>query len=295
MRSIYPDIVDCAWASSAPVLAKKDFVEYLEQVGEDFMKYGGEQCYEKITQIFSRYHELLQTNEGIKQLKQEQNICEETDMTQPLNQAYFFNSKIMLFMGAAQSGNLAEIKQLCNDINFEETVVKTDYQCVNYIFSGLQNILSHHIPWVYQICTEFGYFQTTDSNKQPFSNDLILRFYTELCSGFGPDFNEAKIDKAVADTNKFYGGLNPNVTKVVFLHGSVDPWHRLGITKSLSDDVPAFVIEGTSHCADLYRHEPSDPEELIKARDYAERMVKYWLGLGPRPALFKEYYIYKQT
>ncbi|KAI5643661.1 serine carboxypeptidase s28 domain-containing protein [Phthorimaea operculella] len=63
-----------------------------------------------------------------------------------------------------------------------------------------------------------------------------------------------------------------------------DPWRVLGITKSLNDDAPAVMIDGSYHAADLYEPDPEDSKSLTKARDYAEKMVKYWVGLGPRPA-----------
>lgn len=31
---------------------------------------------------------------------------------------------------------------------------------------------------------------------------------------------------------------------VVFVHGSIDPWHALGITKTLTPDAPAIYIKG---------------------------------------------------
>ncbi len=54
-------------------------------------------------------------------------------------------------------------------------------------------------------------------------------------------------------TNDFYGAKNPDVDHVVFVHGSVDPWHQVGIYESdLNADAPAIYIEGSSHCADMY-------------------------------------------
>ena len=45
-------------------------------------------------------------------------------------------------------------------------------------------------------------------------------------------------------TNTEYGGLGINVTNVVFVHGSIDPWHAMGITNSSSQSSPAIYIEG---------------------------------------------------
>lgn len=36
-------------------------------------------------------------------------------------------------------------------------------------------------PWYYQTCSEFGWYQTTDSEKQPFGSKSPVEFYLKLC------------------------------------------------------------------------------------------------------------------
>lgn len=52
------------------------------------------------------------------------------------------------------------------------------------------------------------------------------------------------VRNAVAWTNANYGAKNIEVSRVVFVHGSVDPWHALGIIKTQDNDAPAIYIEG---------------------------------------------------
>ncbi|XP_075984612.1 putative serine protease K12H4.7 [Anticarsia gemmatalis] len=113
MRLKFPNLVDAALASSAPVLAKKDFHEYIETVQDVFKKYGTPTCYSKIRSSFERYHQLLQTNNGIIQLKKENKICHNTDMTRPKTQQMFFMSKSSPLMHAVQYGSPESIKQIC--------------------------------------------------------------------------------------------------------------------------------------------------------------------------------------
>ena len=51
----------------------------------------------------------------------------------------------------------------------------------------------------------------------------------------------------VDDTNRYYGGYNLDVKKVVFPNGKVDPWHAMGVTHDLSPDATAIYIPGTLH------------------------------------------------
>lgn len=57
-------------------------------------------------------------------------------------------------------------------------------------------------------------------------------------------FNEAIAQAGVSRTNLEYGGLNPDVTRVVYTQGSLDPWHALGRDTDLSADAPVIMIEG---------------------------------------------------
>lgn len=36
-------------------------------------------------------------------------------------------------------------------------------------------------PWYYQTCSEFGWYQTTDSEHQPFGDKSPVEFYLKLC------------------------------------------------------------------------------------------------------------------
>lgn len=99
--------------------------------------------------------------------------------------------------------------------------------------------------WTYQTCTEFGYFQTSDSKNQPFGSYFPLEFFIKQCQDiFGPKFNADLIQQGINFTNTNYGGYNLKVTNVVFPNGSVDPWHALGIVKDLSPNATAIFIDG---------------------------------------------------
>ena len=133
--------------------------------------------------------------------------------------------------------------------------------------------------WTYQTCTEFGYFQTTDSTNQPFRNLIPLDYFTKLCSLV---FNVSvdSISASVVATNAYYGGKNisKNATNIVFPNGSIDPWHALGITKSISDSLVALFIKGTAHCANMYPPRDSDLPELNIARELISQFIGLWLS-----------------
>ena len=105
-----------------------------------------------------------------------------------------------------------------------------------------------------------------------------MEFFERKCmDAFGEDFNHERLADNVANTNHEYGGFQPNVSNVVFVHGSIDPWHAMGVLEDLNEMAPSIYIPGTSHCADMYPDSPSDPEELTAARLRIGELVNTWV------------------
>ena len=61
---------------------------------------------------------------------------------------------------------------------------------------------------------------------------------------FGESFNANYIEEMVENSNSYYGSKELDVENVVFVHGSIDPWHAMGRTTDLNKDSPAIMIEG---------------------------------------------------
>ena len=57
---------------------------------------------------------------------------------------------------------------------------------------------------------------------------------------FGLDY----IESLVQETNDYYGSIDLDVQNVVFVHGSIDPWHAMGRLTDLNEDSPAIMITG---------------------------------------------------
>lgn len=296
-RMLYPELVDAAIASSGPVLAKKDFFEYLEKVNDNYEQYGTSDCLDNIRKIFKRYNKLLQSPEGIKLLKEEENICPDCDLADRKNQQVFFSYKVEKFMTNSQYGNTKMIENHCKNLNtslkhkIPQKTSKPIFwmarrECYNYNYDTMIEEYKDKrndwvMAWIYQTCTEFGYYQTTSSKSQPFTDNISLNFYTEMCSVlFGADFDEKRIDAGIKDTNEFYGGRRPNVTKVVFTNGDLDPWSTLGVLEDLSYNAPAVVIPRASHCRDLFSNRKDDIEELKQARKHIKYLIKNWTEAG---------------
>lgn len=121
--------------------------------------------------------------------------------------------------------------------------------------------------WLYQMCTQMGFFQTTDHKPHIFGQMIPMNFFFNQCTHvFGKTINATSMPKGIQRNNVNHGGLLPHVKNVVSVQGSYDPWHAVGIIKTIPNRVEAIFIPGTAHCADLYASSPSDPPQLTAAR-----------------------------
>ncbi|XP_047028735.1 putative serine protease K12H4.7 [Helicoverpa zea] len=288
MKLLYPTLVDAALASSAPVLAKANFNEYYEQVTDTFKKYRPHDCINRTIEKFNTFRELLKTPEGIKNLKKQQNICENTDMTILENQQLFFEVALNIYAIEAQYGKPDEPSAACKmnlsfaDIKHNRFNMGKSNDCFDFDYNEhIKAVHPKHRSWYYQTCTEFGYFQTVESNKTMFGNILPVDYYYKNCKDlYGVEFDEERVKQGVIKTNKIYGGLTPNVTNVVFTNGDMDPWHRISVLHDLSPDAPSIYIEGASHCADQSYPYNTENKNITAARIQIVKLLKKWIGVA---------------
>jgi len=57
-------------------------------------------------------------------------------------------------------------------------------------------------------------------------------------------YNSELLSKAVERTNMMYGQLNIREGRVIYVHGSVDPWHALGIIETKIKNTVSIYING---------------------------------------------------
>jgi len=163
----------------------------------------------------------------------------------------------------------------CNDLSYDSLVEY--YQMTNtYWFDTSDRC------WTWQACTEWGYFQSTNSGYNLFESALPVNFAVDLCTDvFGDEYTRAYTDSGVRASNALYGGQDAyNGTNVVFVNGSEDPWHVLSVLgdhKPLNVNVTSILIPGTSHCEDMYHQEKYDKEALKDARKQIKKVLRSWL------------------
>jgi len=311
VRMKYPHLIYASVASSAPVRAKLNFEEYLDVVVNSIKSFipKGDECLAAIASATRVIDRNLLYPKGTEMLQKKFNTCFElSSYTHDITVLY--ETLAGNFMGVTQydeSSKGLDLETACKillDKNSGLTAFdryanlssrflnESGSDCLdasydNYLYYLRQTDWESHQEsadrqWTWQTCTEFGYFQTSDSPSQPFGNSMGLRFYLNDCKkAFGLDysgFKEEELQTRIEETNADYGKDGIQVSRVIFVNGNKDPWHVLGIlTKKPKAPYEVIVINGTSHCDDMRESHPSDLPPLKMARKRISDILSQWI------------------
>ena len=252
MRLKHPDQVYGAISTSGPLLAKADFREYLGVVREALEDQSPE-CMPAIEQA-SQTLKNWQMDPSSHHL-----LCEWFGYCDNYSDDYFSNfyaGVTFAFMGAAQYNNFesdspfSNVKLVC-DIMTDALLGEPVFRLREFLYWNNQKTSDEQNWWINQVCDEFGWLQTSHE----FGNDFVTVEWMEkaYCSQFGPEFTPAYIDAQIAQTNALFGGKNLEVTNVVFVHGTIDPWSAMGRTEPWpNNDNDVLIIKDGSHCQNMY-------------------------------------------
>lgn len=72
----------------------------------------------------------------------------------------------------------------------------------------------------------------------------IFKFIYRAIKFFLLRFTPERLQRNSDRFNTLYGGLEPEVTNTVFVHGQHDPWSVVGRRTDLNDDATAIIIPG---------------------------------------------------
>lgn len=111
-RLKYPDLVTGVWASSAPLLAKVDFVEYKEVMGQSIEILGGKDCYNVFQDAYRTMEELV-AKRDVERLNEEFNLCTKLDVDNKLNVWNLFSELSDNVAGLVQTHSGQNIQNAC--------------------------------------------------------------------------------------------------------------------------------------------------------------------------------------
>ncbi|XP_065349861.1 putative serine protease K12H4.7 [Cloeon dipterum] len=321
MRLKYPHLVHAAVSASGPLLAVADFSEYMRVVRDSLATHSDE-CVSAVAEANKQFEILLRHRIGQQRIDKLFNLCDSVVDSSKNDISNLYETLAGNFAGVVQYnkdnrqfegaiGANITIDVVCDIMTkssigsavtryaaVNDLLMKTyDQKCLDYKYENMINEFRNETlegatgagrQWMYQTCTEFGFFQTSTLPTQPFADHFPVDFFIQQCSDvYGPRYNKELLSNGILRTNVMYGALQLEVSRVVFVHGSIDPWHALGITKSDNNEAPAIYINGTAHCANMYPESQDDPSQLTAARQRITGLLAQWLQPSARSVRFQ--------
>ncbi|XP_052867836.1 putative serine protease K12H4.7 [Anopheles cruzii] len=308
-RQRFPNIIDGAWASSAPVRATSSFPEFAEDVGQLIRSYGGDECYNRIFQAFHTAQNLLDAGQTTL-LSNMFNTCDPINVSDPIEvELFFFAMMLSLEAAMVEDLEIESLERVCNaltstqfdtgldalsnllmdryadarecfDLSFENFVrylTDEDIEAEQNLEYGLRQSNYHD-------CTEFGLFPTLSSANQPFGDRVTYALFLAECqAAFGEWLTQEVVFDGVRLTNFHFGATDPRTTNVLFTHGARDPIRHLGITSYTNLLANARVTPGEFLGADIVSISGFDSEELLETKHMAEEYIVTWLGSQINP------------
>uniref|UniRef100_A0A914Q7Y1 Serine protease K12H4.7 n=1 Tax=Panagrolaimus davidi TaxID=227884 RepID=A0A914Q7Y1_9BILA len=173
-RQKYPEYTVGAVVSSAPMLPKINFFEYIQIIEKVFMEHSPK-CVENIRQGIDEIHAKIYTIEGQQQLHQLFNIFLLEDNLEIKD--LFYN--LLTVIGGVVQQSQWMVRDICSIM----MATRSPIENLSFIYHRWANKIQYFYAnkqamntWMWQTCTEFGWFQTTDIAKNIFGSVLPLQY-----------------------------------------------------------------------------------------------------------------------
>jgi hypothetical protein len=299
-RELYPDVFFGGVGSSGVVNALVDYTGYTNVVLEVISNYTNPStninCGQTMKEAMSNVSSMMTSANGRQQLFKGFKTCQPLDPNNQNLLINFYTDLATACDGDVQYGqyktgccryltdtshgatSLARLQSLVAYENGGASCLDIDY---NDMISEIKAD-SEYVLWFYQTCNEFGWYQTTDGteNNNFFGNVSPVWWWVQQCQDvFGNNYNNASVYANAARTNAQRGGqLGYNGTMIVLPNGSWDPWHLVAVLTQNNPGQTLVLLEGGSHCSDMYGDKDSDPPQWKQAKMTIKNTVIGWFN-----------------
>ncbi|XP_012064654.1 lysosomal Pro-X carboxypeptidase [Jatropha curcas] len=288
-RLKYPHVALGALASSAPILYFDEIAPrngYYSVVTKDF-KEASESCYKTISKSWAEIEKAASKPNGLSILSKKFNTCS------PLKRTFELKDYLdSIYAEAAQYNDPPNypVSIVCDGI--DRAPEGTDI--LGRIFAGVVAYMGHKscydmnefndptdqtsLAWRWQTCSELvmpiGHDRNTMFPPAPFN----LKSYIKECKSlFG-------ILPQPHWVTTYYGGqdlkliLHRFASNIIFSNGLRDPYSTGGVLENISDSIVAISTVNGSHCLDIQKEKPSDPNWLVMQRKTEVEIIQGWIS-----------------
>lgn len=186
-------------------------------------------------------------------------------------------------IASATVAALAFLATYPSSIGMPEDCVELDWEgTIQFIADPLRGQEDGLRSWLWQTCTEFGFYQTCERSGCPFAVGFHpLEQDLEVCErAFGVD--ALTVAKAVQATNEWSGGWRMDATRILSVTGTIDPWSEMAMQNpSRHYNVTAlpvvYQVPGASHHFWTHPIRDTDGSAIEAARVLIFDTVHAWL------------------
>ncbi|KAI1723136.1 serine carboxypeptidase s28 domain-containing protein [Ditylenchus destructor] len=316
-RQKYPGLTVGAIASSASAQPAFDFYGYQKNVDQAYQEYDSK-CYKNIVDAFVTIRQLLQNADGRQRLSNDLKLNPSFDALKlTYKDLQHFHNNLAAFIqlpvqynrvNIGRFSNTSSIPNVCqifssttsDSVNKIAQLTKYLSQKLYNKYDGLGNSYTALINylknesydedgrrassrnWLWQQCTEFGYFPSTDYGYGILFSSIPNNFFLDMCVDvFGPSYDVNFVKQAVQNTTKFYHANNVySGSNTTLINNGGDPWRTLGAAKSSNPSSQIYVTANAGHAADQFPAASHDWPGLRIARNLVTRQIRLWTSNG---------------
>lgn len=209
LKHRHPELVTGVWAASATVLARKDYGEFMVNVGKVIRKIGGDECYDRTETVFKRMDQYYSTGQYAI-LDEKFNLCVPLNPSNPIEGGVLFATYALVLGSALRYSHAVGIAQYCQMLMDSEDELTGFAQYVNTALVACLDVNAvanfeqfRNVDWdaitnevgqrqlTYQLCRELGWFRSSTYDNQPFGNRFPIDLFHQQCQFiFGPVYVE---------------------------------------------------------------------------------------------------------
>lgn len=195
----YPSLVDGVWASSATLLAQKDYSVFLTNVAEDIRVIGGQECYHQTELAFARM-ESLYASGNFQTLEASFNLCDNFTPGDMVEGAVFFAAYSLALGQLIRYSHRMGVDTLCNYYDSHDDPMDALASFINQLLPDCvpvsaysQLTIFQDVNWdsaghvngmrqiTYQFCRELGWYVSSSGADHPFGHRFPLELFQQQC------------------------------------------------------------------------------------------------------------------
>lgn len=286
-RMQHPNLVEGAFASSAPVMAQDEFPEFDESVTRQLP----EKCQSAVKAAVNEVESALDNPSRMAEIKADfdaANITDNRDFLYLLAslEAFTFQGGQSEYFCKYISNGKTPLEGFSRGAKLfykmtgfgPELLVPQGWVSPDPADYDNGRVAVGFRQWHYQACSEYGYWWVSNRRNgySTFSKFVDGDYYQQVCHRL---FGLEEKSSAEEMNHTYFLPTASHASHIFFTNGSSDPWAQLSLTdkNGTNPALDYYTIEGAAHGEDLLPEKVSDSESLKGARRKLAELVADWL------------------